>query len=115
MSALDRRNELLLILSARRKETVANLASELNVCERTISRDITHLSKLAPIRTVIGKNGGVMLINNYRYQDYKYYIDDKQSGVLDKVILQCKEKGFCELSNDEIECVEGIKNKYSKK
>lgn len=47
MGALDRRNELLLILSARRKDTISNLASELNVCERTILRDISHLSKLS--------------------------------------------------------------------
>ena len=115
MGALDRRNELLLILSARRKDTVSNLASELNVCERTILRDISHLSKLAPIRTVMGKYGGVTLMDNYRYQDYKYYINENQLNVLNKIISQGHEKGNWDLTVDDIKCIESIKEKYAKK
>lgn len=62
MSAERRRKELMEILIARRNETVNNLATELNVSERTIRRDIEILSLTEPIYTKTGRYGGGVYI-----------------------------------------------------
>ena len=58
MNPSERRNAIINILCRRRFETTANLAQQLNVSERTISRDLVALSCSYPIETVRGRYGG---------------------------------------------------------
>ena len=62
MGCAERRQEILKILCRRRHETVANLAFELCVSERTIRRDIETLSLSEPIYTQTGRYGGGVYI-----------------------------------------------------
>ena len=115
MNTLDRRNEILRILNSRKSITVPELAKRFEVSERTILRDITYLSSSAPIVTTQGKYGGISLMSGYKYNDYRYYLGTEQASVLDKIIFQCRQSGTCNLSLDDLACIEGIKDKYVRK
>lgn len=114
MNTLDRRNEILRILNSQRLVTVAKLAQRLGVSKRTISRDIIYLSSTVPIITTQGKNGGISLMNGYTYRDNKYYMNYDQLNVLNKIITQAHNSGICNLSKEEINCIESICEKYSR-
>lgn len=58
MNPSERKDAIINILCVRRFETTANLAQELEVSERTISRDLVALSYSYPIETVRGRHGG---------------------------------------------------------
>ena len=115
MNTLERRNEIIRILNSQKIVTVAKLAQRLGVSERTISRDIIYLSSTVPLITTQGKNGGISLMEGYTYRDNKYYMSCNQLNVLNKIISQAYTSGMCNLSNEEIYCLEGIYEKYSKK
>lgn len=52
---------MLWLLTQRKRWTVGELARELGVTERTILRDVEHLSLTKPICTEPGRHGGVWL------------------------------------------------------
>lgn len=54
----DRQRQLMEIISARRFETIPNLASELGVSRYTIMRDLDEITDIASFYTVCGKHGG---------------------------------------------------------
>ena len=115
MKTLERQYKLLKIVNRKRTTTVAELAAELNVSERTILRDISDLSGFLPIRTMQGRyGGGVSYIDDYIYCDYKFYMKEEHQKVLNKIVFEIKTYGFCILTFDEIESVIEIVNKYSK-
>jgi len=62
MTAVGRRAELIRILRIRKKDTVPNLARELDVCERTIRRNLLTLTvdEGYLIDTIQGNRGGVV-------------------------------------------------------
>lgn len=62
MGAAERRNQILKLLYRRRFETIANLALEMEVSERTVRRDIATLSAVEPIYTRTGRYGGGVYI-----------------------------------------------------
>jgi len=63
----DRLLAILMILQARGKVTATELAEELEVCERTIYRDVIALSTSGvPVYTESGPGGGISLIESYR-------------------------------------------------
>ena len=62
----ERRISILRILCERRKETLENLAFELEVSRNTIQRDIEVLSLTYPIYTSQGIGGGVCIVDNFR-------------------------------------------------
>lgn len=58
-TANERRRAILEKLCARRYDTRENLATEFNVSERTIERDIVTLTLEYPLYTVQGNGGGI--------------------------------------------------------
>ena len=81
MTANERRIEILKILIRRKKESVANLAFEFGVSNRTIKYDIEILSLMYPIGTKTGKYGGI-------YIDPDYYIGREYLTLIEKQLLE---------------------------
>lgn len=61
MNPIERRSAIYTLLCWRRFDSIANLALELHVSERTLQRDINLLSLSYPVETVRGCRGGVKL------------------------------------------------------
>ena len=57
----ERRERMLRLLGLRERWKVGELARELGVTERTISRDVVQLSLTKPICTEPGRHGGIWL------------------------------------------------------
>lgn len=77
MGPAERRNRLIKILCRRRHETIANLALEMEVSERTVRRDIAALSEVEPIYTQTGRHsGGVYVVDGY-YSDGLFLTDEE--------------------------------------
>ncbi len=73
MTAWERRQEILLALCRRKKETRANLAFEFDVSKRTIETDIEALSLAhIPVYTKSGRGGGIFIDKDYT-PDMKYF------------------------------------------
>lgn len=62
MTRAERRDEILHVLYIRRRESIANLATEFGVSVRTIKYDIEALMCLHPIETVRGRYGGCVKV-----------------------------------------------------
>lgn len=76
----ERRLAILYILCERRKETLDNLAFELEACRNTIQKDIEVLSLSFPIYTAQGNGGGVCIVDGFRLG--MKYLTDKQYEIL---------------------------------
>ncbi len=72
LSAIERRERILEILSDRRETTREALAAELGVAPRTIDRDILQLTSSAPIETVCGRYGGGIRVADGWYLSRRY-------------------------------------------
>ena len=84
MGPTERRNAILKALCRRRYETISNLATEFEVSERTIRRDIEVLSYTAPIYTQTGRHaGGVYVVEGYRMDHI--YMPDEEIALLQKI------------------------------
>lgn len=92
MTAAERRQAILHVLSLRGFDTMANLAMEFHVSERTIRRDIDTLSLSEPLYTQTGRYGGGV----YRMRDSaptrRPRIGSAETQALQK-ILACLERG----------------------
>ena len=71
MTATERREAILDVLSQRRHDQVKNLAVEFGVTERTIRTDIEILSCSYPIETVRGRYGGGVRVADWYHRDRK--------------------------------------------
>ena len=80
----ERRLRLIEILCKRRKETLDNLAYELNVSKRTIRYDIEVLSVSFPIYTLTGPYGGIFIAGNYQLG--MKYLTDSQCELLERLL-----------------------------
>lgn len=67
----ERRAAILDALCIRRQDTIANLAEEFGVNEKTIRRDIEELSCSYPIETVRGRYGGGVKVADWYHRDRK--------------------------------------------
>lgn len=76
----ERRLEILEYLCERRRDTVAHLAAEFGVCERTMRNDILLLSCSYPVYTKQGNNGGVFLMGHF--QPGMRYLTPRQAELL---------------------------------
>ncbi len=61
MNQYDRRQRIYNALCIRRYDTIAHLADEFGVNERTIRRDIVWLTLSFPVETYRGRYGGVRI------------------------------------------------------
>ena len=91
MTASERRNAILEVLCFRRFDTVANLAFEFGVTDRTIRNDILTLSLEYPIYTTKGNGGGIHVDEKYRLG--KTYLKDEQQELLERLLRNEKESG----------------------
>lgn len=99
----SRRQAILDVLSARRFETMANLAFEFNVSVRTIQRDIDVLSTSAPIYTVCGNGGGVRFMDG-QYSS-KRYLNTIERDLLEEMLET--------VPSDKRGILQGILDKFS--
>ena len=84
MGTSERRNAILKALCRRRYETINNLATEFEVSERTIRRDIEILSYTEPIYTQSGRHaGGVYVVDGYHMD--RMYMADEEIAILQKI------------------------------
>ena len=65
-STFERRMEILSILMNHHLISCLELSRRFQVSDDTISRDITALSRFAPIATKPGRYGGVYIIDEYK-------------------------------------------------
>ena len=103
MSSAWRQQQILMILYRRHHETVENLAYELGVSVRTITRDINELSSHEPIYTQTGRYGGGV----YIMKDYTpsfLYFSDVEMQVLKTV------ESILENSCDDCKCSKLLKD-----
>ena len=74
----DRQRRLMEIISARRFETVRNLASELGVSRYTIMRDLNEITDIASFYTTCGKHGGGVYACDGWYYSKTYLSKDQE-------------------------------------
>ena len=113
MNAVERRERLIRILMLRGKTSIKNLASELEVSERTVMRDVDVLSTSRPISTLPGKGGGVFIMDTYevnlpRLQEYEITL-------LKKIISETELNASCSLSSLEVQALKDMITSYTKK
>lgn len=83
MKTAERRVALLSILCERKKETLDNLAFELQVSKATIKRDIVVLSLSYPIYTTPGIGGGIQVVEGFRLG--MKYLTENQCELLERL------------------------------
>lgn len=99
----DRLISLLLALQAKRRLTAAELATKLEVSERTIYRDIDALSFAGiPIYTQSGPNGGVFLDEGYRTSLARLTHSEIQSLILGTENPQLEDLGLSYTSEETL-------------
>jgi len=113
MGTAERRGEIMRLLYRRKHETIGNLASELGVSERTVSRDIDALSASEPIYTEAGKYGGVYIVDSFQMD--RMYISPLELDVLEKLLNLAREKAMCDLSVQEEDILCKIVKDYNKR
>lgn len=87
MNTAERRAEIIRILTVRRTETAARLASELGVSASTIYRDILALTSEYPIDTRRG-NGGCVRLADW-YHPHRGILSLEQQQVLMHLMNGC--------------------------
>ena len=102
MTASERRQAILEVLSLRRHETRENLAQEFGVSKRTIEYDVLNLMLTYPVYTVQGNGGGIYVTDNFRLDRPR--MNEKQTALLQKVLLT--------LSGEDKETMQNIINIY---
>ena len=109
----ERRAALLKKLCRRRHETIANLAAEFGVSERTIRRDIEEMSLSEPIYTQPGRYGGGVYVTDNFYMD-RMYLGDAEIALLQKLLLYATTAKPYLPDEAEIALIEKILADYTK-
>ena len=86
----ERRAEIMRILTARRRETMGCLATELNVTSRTIRTDITALMVDYPLETLRG-NGGCVRVADW-YHPHRNLLSEEQQRTLSQLMESANEQ-----------------------
>ena len=90
MTANERRAEIMRILTARRSESMARLANELQVSTRTIRTDILALTVDYPLETVMGRHGCVQVAE--WYHPHRNILSAEQQAVLSQLMESANER-----------------------
>lgn len=90
MTAIERRQEIMRILTARRSETAPHLARELGVCLNTIHTDIKTLTREFPLETSRG-NGGCVRVAEW-YHPHRNMLSLEQQTVLSQLMETATER-----------------------
>lgn len=85
MTASERRQAILEVLSLRRHETRENLANEFGVSKRTIEYDVLNLMLTYPVYTVQGNGGGIYVTDDFRLNRPK--MNENQTELLQRLLL----------------------------
>lgn len=113
MGTNERRNAILKALCRRRYETIGNLATEFEVSERTIRRDIEILSYTEPIYTQSGRHaGGVYVVDGYHMD--RMYMSEEEIELLQKIKNAANTKNLDFLLPGEEKTLERMICSYSK-
>lgn len=113
MGASERRAAVLKVLCRRRHETIANLAEEFDVSERTIRRDVEILSYTEPIYTQSGRyGGGVYVTENYTMD--KMYFEPSEAEIAKKALSFLETTCPPGFSLQEIEAFRKLVRNYTK-
>ena len=113
LETAERRIDIMKLLCRRRFETIANLASEFDVSERTIRRDIEFLMRTEPIYTQPGRYGGGVYAMDTYTMDRMYFREDELNVVL-KLFDSAEKKEVCELNSNEKRVLEKLIKDYTK-
>lgn len=85
MTKTDRQRRIMEIISARRYETIPNLASELEVSRYTIMRDLNEITDSASFYTTCGRYGsGVYAVDGWYYS--KTYMTAEQEALMRRLL-----------------------------
>lgn len=101
MNAEKRRKRIEDAICIRRYDTVANLAKEYAVSQRTIMRDIVVLTERIPIYTKPGRYGGGIYIDS-RYRAGKLYFEKEESELIQRILACLEERSFVFLGERDI-------------
>lgn len=113
MTAAERRRNIMRIMFKRRYEKIEILASEFNVSERTIRRDISILSEENnPIYTMQGRYYGGVYITEGCYNNM-LYITQQEKTVLQKAYYLLKNTYNSYQEVETLSNIEKIIEKYS--
>ena len=107
MGTAERRRMIMRALCRRGHDTIANMAAEFGVSERTIRRDIETLSLSEPVYTQQGRyGGGVYVVNGHRLD--QQYMNPLQTQVIEKVIRLSHCKQQCVLQDEEVRALQSL-------
>lgn len=84
MSPMERRTQILEIVSAKRFVKMSELSSRLGVSDRTVRMDIADLMLSYPIDTRTGPYGGVYAMDGWHYGDRFLY--ESQVELLERLM-----------------------------
>lgn len=90
MTTIERRAEIMRILTARRSSNIRTLAAEMGVCRRTICTDIEILTADYPLETSRG-NGGCVKVAQW-YHPHRNILSGEQQRVLAEIIQTASEQ-----------------------
>ncbi len=101
MDIAERRRRIMHILQREKHTTIISLASELDVSERTIRRDIDALSLYEPLYTTTGRyQGGVHLLDDTTQRTVR--ISQEQLDAMCSIVGRCKDNaGY--IKEEEVE------------
>lgn len=113
MNVAERRAQIMKLLYRRKHETVANMAYEFGVSERTILRDVEALSLTEPIYTQAGRyGGGVYIMDGYSPSAFYFKADELE--LLNKLIADMDNSTYCTLTEKEKQAFKDLVAYYTK-
>ncbi len=87
----ERRMEMLFLLHNVKETTVPSLANYFSVSANTIHRDISFLSRYAPIYTRNGMYGGIFLLKGYK-SDLNLHLSEDEKELLEQLAEKVNKK-----------------------
>lgn len=92
MTAVERRNEIIDIISQARQTTIAALSERFHVTKNTIRHDLEEISEVASFYIVPGNQGGIFACEGW-YASKKYLTESQEKFLLElREGLQTDEK-----------------------